>query len=140
MEIEDDSQTVSEEQKISEIFGNGFKDKVEKLSNKTIPEEQCTPVFTDVQISSINAVEVAQVAKSLKNMKSSGVNDIPQCIVKGTELNLQQAYVLLFNLAMRKIPQVWKVNRVTPLLKKGDPRNTNNYCPISNLCSISKFL
>jgi hypothetical protein len=37
----------------------------------------------------------------------------------------------------RKKPEHWKVERILPLFKKGDKEKTQNYHPISNLCSIT---
>ena len=37
-----------------------------------------------------------------------------------------------------KTPEQWKVARILPLLKKGDKEKTENYRPISNLCSMTK--
>ena len=37
-----------------------------------------------------------------------------------------------------KTPEQWKVARIIPLFKKGEKEKTENYRPISNLCSITK--
>jgi hypothetical protein len=37
-----------------------------------------------------------------------------------------------------KTPKQWKVARILPLFKKGDKEKTENYRPISNLCSMTK--
>lgn len=36
------------------------------------------------------------------------------------------------------IPDNWRIAKITPIFKKGDKTDPNNYRPISNMCSMSK--
>ena len=76
---------------------------------------------------------------AIKGKKSSGIDNIPHCVVKETEPYLRAEYVKLFNLAMRLIPTEWKMAKVSPIHKKGEVNKVSNYRPVSNLCSMSKF-
>ena len=39
----------------------------------------------------------------------------------------------------RKIPEPWKIAKVVPTFKKGNKNSIENYRPLANLCSASKF-
>ena len=39
----------------------------------------------------------------------------------------------------QKIPEQWKVSKIIPVFKKGNVHQIENYRPIANLCSASKF-
>ena len=42
--------------------------------------------------------------------------------------------------AQMKVPEQWLVSKTIPVFKnKGDPKDIENYRPISNLCSCSKI-
>ena len=48
----------------------------------------------------------------------------------------------LFSLctSQHKLPEEWKIHRITPIFKSGDKSNIKNYRSISLLCCISKVL
>jgi hypothetical protein len=48
----------------------------------------------------------------------------------------------LINISMKSghVPDSWKVAKIIPLFKNGDPTQTTNYRPISLLCTFSKVL
>jgi hypothetical protein len=39
----------------------------------------------------------------------------------------------------KKLPEQWLISKVSPIFKKGNPNEVENYRPISNLCSITKI-
>ena len=137
--IRSDSAIIVDPHTIANMFGEFFTTKIEKLGEQTYPEQALGPITLSSGPINISAFEVAMATRGLKSKKSSGIDNIPLCIVKDTEPVLRRVYMRLFSLATLKIPEEWKMAKVIPLLKKGDKELMSNYRPISNLCSISKL-
>lgn len=53
-------------------------------------------------------------------------------------LNLSICIIFKKSLAEGVFPSVWKVSKVTPILKSGNPTNVMNYRPISGLPFLGK--
>lgn len=94
---------------------------------------------TCLNISTINESDVAKSIKKLKNKFTSGPDKIPSflvrdCVVLATPLSI------IFNLALKTntFPSCWKIARVCPVLKSGDPSLIENYRPISILSNFAK--
>ena len=66
---------------LANIFADFFIDKVQKLSEKIVKEVSREPELKQLAIEPITRKEIALARKSMKNKKSCGVDDIPQCIV-----------------------------------------------------------
>ena len=47
---------------------------------------------------------------------------------------------LITFLLSSNIPQIWKKSIITPIFKKGEQSNSNNYMPISITCVICRVL
>jgi hypothetical protein len=123
---------------VANEFGAFFSNKVMKLSEKTVEENQTEPRIIP-ELVTIEPVEVAITARSLKSKKSHGIDGIPMCVVKDLEPAMRPLYCKLFQMATTKLPSIWKLARVIPLHKKGEKSDPGNYRPISNLCSLSKL-
>lgn len=79
--------------------------------------------------------------RKLNNKKSSGIDGIPNIVLKHIPLKVIRAYTILFNnlLNYRIFPTHWKKAKVIAILKKDkDSSNPLNYRPISLLPNISK--
>ncbi len=109
-----------EQEEIANAFGEYFENKIGALEAQAIVEESMEPTFGAIGHLETNHVEVALIARTIKGKKSSGIDNIPQCIVKETEPYLRTEYMKLFNLAMRSIPTEWKMAKVSPIHKKGE--------------------
>ena len=84
---------------------------------------------------------VLNAIKSLKTKNCEGFDRIPvRILVDGID-HLTQILSYLFYLIYKhnKIPDQWRISKVIPLFKKGNPTKIENYRPISNLCSTSKI-
>lgn len=77
--------------------------------------------------------------RRLSNKKSSGIDTIPNVVLKRIPQAMIRDYAILFNnlLNHKFFPRNWKKAKVVPILKK-DKENTNpaNYRPISLLPNI----
>ena len=79
--------------------------------------------------------------KSLKIKNCEGFDRIPVRILIDGINELVQVLSHLFNLIYKHktIPSQWRISKIKPLLKTGNPTKIENYRPIAHLCSTSKL-
>lgn len=90
----------------------------------------------------VNVTSVKKLIHSLKNKTSSGINGIPNIVIKNLPDIVLRFFTILFNNISNNayFPSSWKTAKVFPLLKKGkNPDNPSSYRPISLLPAISKI-
>uniref|UniRef100_A0A3Q3ERT6 Reverse transcriptase domain-containing protein n=1 Tax=Labrus bergylta TaxID=56723 RepID=A0A3Q3ERT6_9LABR len=87
-------------------------------------------------------VEVQHAINKLKDDCGTGPDGIETKFIKLAAHILMYPLCDLFNLSIATctLPSTWKFAIVTPLHKGGDPRDTNNYRPISIINSLAKIL
>ena len=85
--------------------------------------------------------KVLYAAKSLKIKNRKGHDIIPQRILIDGIQYLLDPFSSIFNKIYKSkpIPEQWLISKVNPIFKMGNPKNIENYKPISNLCSASKI-
>ena len=85
---------------------------------------------------------VSKVIAGLKNSKSTGNDYIDTRIIKLAGQSILPAITHIINLSIShsKFPDIWKIAKVVPLLKKGDPLEPKNYRPVALLPVLSKIL
>ncbi|CAI6364355.1 unnamed protein product [Macrosiphum euphorbiae] len=90
---------------------------------------------------SISIEEVSDGLKTLSNVRGVGPDDIPASLLFKCREVLCSPLCTIFNKSLTEgsFPAVWKISRVTPILKSGDPTLVMNYRPISNLPLIGKL-
>ncbi len=84
---------------------------------------------------------VEKTLKELKPKRCFGFDRVPLVFLKDGASELSGVVTkLMFKIFEgEKTPKQWKIARILPLFKKGDKDKTENYRPISNLCSMIKF-
>ena len=87
-------------------------------------------------------LEICDILKSLDPNKASGADGISPKNLKYTASSIYPSLTRLFNISLEhKIyPSVWKNANVTPLYKKGNTSQLNNYRPISFFSAVSKVM
>ncbi|KAL4098047.1 hypothetical protein QTP88_022719 [Uroleucon formosanum] len=90
---------------------------------------------------SISIEEVSVALKTLSNVRGVGPDDIPASLLFKCREVLCSPLCTIFNKSLTEgfFPAVWKISRITPILKSGDPTLVTNYRPISNLPFIGKL-
>ena len=90
----------------------------------------------------LNQTEILQAVKCLKSNKSPGVDDIVNEQIKSTISYMLPIYVKLFNVIFDTgiIPENWTMGNIKPIYKnKGDPKQAENYRPITILSCFGKL-
>ena len=86
--------------------------------------------------------EINEAAKSLKNNKSPGIDEILNEHIKASVPHLLPTYHKLFNIIFDKgiIPDSWLIGNILSIYKnKGDIHNPENYRPITLLSCLGKM-
>ena len=85
---------------------------------------------------------VERELKSLKRRKPAGCDELPPGVLKDAAYVLSSPLIHLINLSLTTglVPNKWKIAKVTPIHKKGNTNDYNNYRPISVLNTCSKIL
>ena len=105
------------------------------------PPSLSTPT-KNFNFSYVSRIFVERELKSLKRRKAAGCDDIPPGILKDAAYALSSPLTHLINLSLTTglVPNKWKIAKVTPIHKKGNTNDYNNYHPISVLNTCSKIL
>ena len=101
------------------------------------------PTFNQVfEFKQIDDVTTEKQIKNINTKKSSAINDLSSQILKDAFSVLVPKLTFLFNLSISNndVPQAWKLAKVIPLPKDGDPEDVNNLRPISLLPLPGKLL
>ena len=90
----------------------------------------------------ISDSEVLNVLLNLDTTKAMGPDGIPPIVLQRCATALHQPLCYLFNLTLQfsYLPRDWKVHKIVPIFKSGDPTSVKNYRPISLLSNTSKVL
>jgi hypothetical protein len=89
----------------------------------------------------VNVADVEKILNSLKVRKSTGSDNISNMLLKSCSISIAQPLTRLFQhcLDSGKFPDSWKLANVTPVFKRGNKQDKNNYRPISLLPNIGKI-
>eukprot|EP00102_Acyrthosiphon_pisum_P011327 XP_008180017.1 PREDICTED: RNA-directed DNA polymerase from mobile element jockey-like [Acyrthosiphon pisum] len=90
---------------------------------------------------SISIDEVNTALNSLSNIYSSGPDGISANLLYHCRASLSLPVTLIFNKSLTEgvFPSLWKISRVTPIFKSGNPADVANYRPISGLPLLGKL-
>ena len=85
----------------------------------------------------VDADEVLSIIKRLKNVRGVGCDDVSIETIKFVGEALAEPLAAMMNNSLRvgAFPSALKIARVTPVFKKGDTDQLENYRPIS-VCSV----
>ncbi len=79
--------------------------------------------------------------KSLKILKSCGLDGISNEMLKHSSSKLKDAILKLFNLVLKSghCPEIWKDNLITQIFKQVEKDNPNNYRGITVSSNLGKL-
>ena len=138
----------SDPTKIAEGFNSFFSSIAEKLQgniysvNTDYKKYLSNRVDTNFVMHSADTEEILRIILSLNNSKSSGPNSIPTDVLKllGPNICYPLKEIINISFATGNYPDKLKIAEIVAVFKnKGDPRQVNNYRPISLLSNINKI-
>ena len=133
---------------IANKFNTYFASLAENLNNKAqnTPTQNNPPVESflsptiepTIFMEDCTSTEILDIITELENGKSS---DIPINVIKSGKENVSPILCKLYNSSMRDgvFPDILKTGKITPVYKKGNRENIENYRPISTLPIFGKI-
>ena len=142
------NQEISEDNEKAKVCNEHFIAVGQKLaenipSTDESPTANITPTKTKFKFGYTTVAQIENVIKRLINNKATGMNGIPNKILKdnSTYLSPFPFFEELFNLSIETntFPDDFKIGKVAPVFKSGDKEDLNNYRPISVLPTIARI-
>ena len=150
--LKEGEEIITDEKEIADIFNQFFINKIETLK-KNIDKTQIRDPLEKLEekvkhrglkftLRQVSEQKVKKVMDKMNKKKSSGLDGISQeCVLMGAEiLVIPLTRIINASKETGEFPTEWKKAVVTPLLKKGDAKDKNNYRPVSCLAAASKIL
>ena len=143
-----DNQLTSDSLALANYFNNHFASIASKLvdnlpsSLHNFKEYLGTSSADSMYVNPTSLLEVKNILLKLKSKSSSRIDEIPSSVLKSTPDNILQALAHSFNLSLScgEYISAFKIAKVVPVFKKGNPTEVSNYRPISLLPVMSKVL
>ena len=130
---------VTDKKEMATIFNKFFATIGSKLA-ESFASNETSHITTSINPNQFNFSRVSlsvvqKIVSQLDNNKATGLDGIPARVLKAGSPILSFYLTHLFNLSLSSgcVPKSWKKKRVTPVFKKGDMDDVNNYRPISIL-------
>jgi hypothetical protein len=131
-----DDNEISDKKEMAAVFNKFFATVGSKLGetfNFSDTLHICPPVNKNhFSFSHVKLSTVQKIISNLDNNKATGLDGINVHALKSGSPILSYYLTYLFNLSLTTgtVPKSWKKKRVTPVFKKGDADDVNNYRPI----------
>lgn len=150
--LEANGNVISDKMEVAENFNKFFINKIKKLREKLLNSPKSDPLDKlkkqmnkrnlHFKLRTITANQVRKIIKKLKNTNSTGSDTISTKIIKEAREVLVEPITCIVNKSILSgiFPDMWKLAKVVPLLKKGNPKSIENYRPVSILNVTSKIL
>ena len=140
------NKTFTQEEDIAELFNNFFVNIGPALAKKiTTNNKDPTQYITSsptcsFYLSPITEAQVFALFSSLNENKTS--LNIPNKLIKLASEPLSKPFTVIYNesLLTGKVPELFKISKVTPIFKSGIVTELGNYRPIAVISPFSKVL
>ena len=138
----------SEVEVVAHQFGDYFSHIAAKQSaehfgyNLTLPHTVSEICMNTLFCAPITKIELIKTINDLRNKKSSSFDEISPALFKRVALSVLDQLLFLINLCLVNgtFPDILKTAVVTPVFKKGNRNDIENYRPISVVSVFSKVL
>ena len=117
---------------IASTFSCFFSECFNRADGSSVPIPQYD-VTSHLSILQCSSDEIQSLIRKLKNNSAAGIDGITSMMLKHTASSISPILCSSFNLSLStgRIPDAWKLSRVVPVFKAGDPHAVSNYRPIS---------
>ena len=107
---------------------------------KALKQIEGKQIFNETDFK-ITPLEISKSIKLLKNKKAQGIDNILNEMIKYSQNVLLPIYAKLFNSILCEgiYPDIWRDAYITPIFKKGDDLDTNNYRGITIMSNVAKL-
>ena len=149
-QLEVDGKLETKPSVLAEIMNNYFIEKVVTIRDglKRIPVNisKCWKIMEGKQcklsLNHVNVETVKKLLKSLKNSKSTGVDELDSYSIKIAADIIAKPlhHIITLSLMQNKFPKSWKYTKLIPLHKKQSKLERKNYRPVALLSPLSKIL
>lgn len=146
IELLNNGSLINSPHKLAEVFNNYFANVTQTLepapTRNPQPTFQLTGIKSTIFLNPVTTEEVHKIMGNLKCSLASGIDEIPDAVIKACNhlLALPMTDICNLSLVTGKFPEIFKVAKVCPIFKKGVKQNIENYRPISLLSGFSKVL
>ena len=145
LEIQVDNRTISSPGDMAETFNDHFTN-IGQLLAQEVPAAEVNPEFylshTDkaFHLKTPSLDVVFNLLKNIDEKKATGLDMIPSKLLKMAASIVTPSLTAIFTKSIITgiYPTEWKMARVTPVFKKGEKSDLNNYRPISVIPVVSK--
>ena len=140
-----DNVEIKSPQQVANKFNEFFANAAENLLSTNLPSYN-NDILVKVNeksmfLTPVTEEEVAEITKSLKNKKSTGIDEISDYVIKRCHLYIVQPLTHIINLSLStgSFPDGLKDAKIKPIFKKGVESEIGNYRPVSLLSPFSKI-
>ena len=148
IELQTNGAIESDPYTIVNIFNNHFKEApleiVNKIqTNKTILPNKNPSILNTIFLSPFTETELLSVINNkIKNKKSAGFDEVSGFLIKKVSMSIIHVLTYIVNLSFKDgiFPKILKINKIIPILKKGDRHSVENYRPVALIPIFSKIL
>ena len=145
LEIQVDNRTISSPGDMAEAFNDHFTNIGQVLAQE-VPSAEVNPEFylshTDkaFHLKTPSLDVVFNLLRNIDEKKATGLDMIPSKLLKMAASIVTPSLTAIFTKSIITgiYPTEWKMARVTPVFKKGEKSDLNNYRPISVIPVVSK--
>ena len=149
-EFKHNGETIKQPIDIANSFNNFFSRIGQNLSNSididhflhgTYKKYLRSPTNMRMEFKTVTEEEILNIINSLDNKSSSGCDGVSNTMIKSLKNELYRPLTLIINQMLHTgiYPNAFKIAKVIPIFKKGDPSLLTNYRPISLLPTLSKI-
>ena len=122
-------------------IGETLYEKIPRAKNPLLENDyELNPQKTMFNFHDIDTSQVRKVFGKLKTSKGCGNDGIASCVLKIALPVISESLCEIFNLSIATgcFPDSWKIARVAPIFKSGQPDDRSNYRPISVLPVLAR--
>lgn len=104
------------------------------------PSKRLPKTYNSFRLKPVTTSDVYKLLRNLQKKKAGGTDELPPRFLKDIAPCLAEPLAYVINLTFKsgKIPDDWKIGKITPVFKSGAKHNMDNYRPISVLPACSK--